>query len=766
VARLGTARFRAGRAIRSLSYAPDGRTLAVSTRPFGGTLLCDARSGRELRSLPSTDVHTDAGFAPDGALLTTDRRAGRFTLWDPATGKKRTHFPGSITEFRSFAFSPDGKLLLARRERFALSLWEVASGKELRRLEARGEVLCVGFSPDGRTLAAGGDAPLRLWDGAKAKPRDLAQEYVLCLAFAPDGKVLAAAGDESNEAVLWDVATGQVRHRLKGHTRPVRALAFAPDGRSLATAGWGETVRLWDVASGKELRVLRGHSDIVRALAWSPDGRTLVSGGDDGVFCFWDAAAGKERHPSEGHRHAVVRVAVAPDGRTVASVGHDGAVLFWDPLAGRPRQKLRLLGRLNRGLAWSADGKLLAAGGLDQPAEVWEAPAFKERRPFAGPASVESLDLSPDGRLLACGLASGELHLHATTTGRVAKSLKTGAARVVAFAPDGKALVTVGPGGAGLWEIASGKFVHRFKDEGETSPAILSAHYSPNGRLLAGMNVVGAVCVWDAGAGRQVLHMGGDGADTTCVAFAPDSRTLATGHLDRKVRLWDLARGRRLATLAGHQGAVTSVAFFPDGRRLASGSEDTTILVWDISPHRPRQASGKAPAAEKLQALWADLAGADAARAYRSLWELAGSGEAAVELLGKRLRPIPALDAARLRRLVTDLDAPRFAVREQAERELLTNLEVAESALRRALEGGASLEMRRRIERLLAKLQQPTLPPAGRLQALRGVAVLELIGTPQARKALETLAGGAEGVWLTREAEAALRRLRRRAVTP
>jgi hypothetical protein len=82
-----------------------------------------------------------------------------------------------------------------------------------------------------------------------------------------------------------------------------------------------------------------------------------------------------------------------------------------------------------------------------------------------------------------------------------------------------------------------------------------------------------------------------------------------------------------------------------------------------------------------------------------------------------------------------------------------------EPLLRQALAGKPKLEVRRRLERLLASLEE--LSPH-RLRLLRAVEALEYAGGSEARRLLEELAGGAPDAWLTREAKASLERLKSR----
>jgi hypothetical protein len=105
-------------------------------------------------------------------------------------------------------------------------------------------------------------------------------------------------------------------------------------------------------------------------------------------------------------------------------------------------------------------------------------------------------------------------------------------------------------------------------------------------------------------------------------------------------------------------------------------------------------------------------------------------------------------------------------VREKATLELGRLGRAAELAVRRALENPASLEARRRLERILAPLQEQD-PPGDTLQALRAVEVLEQVGTPEAEEVLKAVTKDAAEERLRQEAQSSLQRLARRpAVRP
>ncbi len=292
--------------------------------------------------------------------------------------------------------------------------------------------------------------------------------------------------------------------------------------------------------------------------------------------------------------------------------------------------------------------------------------------------------------------------------------------------------------------------------------------FSPDGRLLASNNsdwkrrgkkgdpaaaTGNTLHLWETATATELLTL--PAGNQYRAAFSPDGRLLALNVPSGEILLYDLSRGREFLRLNKFDSDVTYLAFSPDGRRLLSGLTDSTLLVWDVGP---RDTSTSKLGAEGIAKAWTDLASTDAPLAFRARWALAASPTEAIPLLTKHLHRAQPADPQRLRLLLADLESDTFAVREKAQTALEKLGDLAEPALRQALAGKPTLEVRRRVQALLERLHGPVTRPE-MLRSLRAVAVLEDIATPPARRLLEELAKGASEARLTREAKASLRRL-------
>jgi hypothetical protein len=158
--------------------------------------------------------------------------------------------------------------------------------------------------------------------------------------------------------------------------------------------------------------------------------------------------------------------------------------------------------------------------------------------------------------------------------------------------------------------------------------------------------------------------------------------------------------------------------------------------------------------AREIETLWEKLAG-DAPVAYAALQMLRRAPGQVVPYLRGRLRPV----RADFTQMIADLDSEDYQVRIRASRQLKHYGRVAEKMLRRTLENKPSLEVRRRIERLLEETRDAPETISASPREVRGVELLENIGTIEACRVLQTLAGGIDEAELTREAKASLARL-------
>ncbi len=793
-ARLGTVRFRHEGGAGLLAFSADGKKLVGYTS--AGVIVWDAATGKELRRLASPNVKR-GGFrypeqgavSPDGGIaivrgdfgtyfwdLTTgkelpvppgmDRRGifrfsadgnhialaaqdGKIQVLDPGVAKFTTLTDTEKRYFTGLALSPDGKILAAgvrmanRESSYALELWDVASGKKLHRLSntKKKPVTAITFTADGKTVAWGTLNLILLTDPVTGKERDRfvdnGQSYYsadpLGLAFTPDGKTLLV-GAQDGKVRVWDVASAEVFRTIDGfypNTTGVSrnaALALSPDGKTVAVGTVGPAVRLWDVASGKELfTAFRGHDAPVTGVAFSPDGKTLFSGDGLGPLRRWDTATWKPLRSVPGSAEAVA-FTLSPDGKRLAAFRRDpknkyyseaeNQVFLLDLTADREPPVLGELGMT--AAVFALDGRRLftaavAKNGWPQLLQHWDAATGKElqqRRLNVRLGQRSKARFAADGRTLA---ALGERE------GYVIVDTETGWVRPLS------------------------------DDQADSHPSTVGL--SPDGRLLA-------VCPsrsWDCivrlvevQTGQELLRLKGHDLTISALAWSADSRVLATTDTTRNgnqkqatpsVRLWDTGTGKELARFDSLPSEAKSLALSPDAATLAAGLSDGTILVWDVRKALARPAAPKLDK-EELEACWAELAGDDAAKAYQAAGALAAASAQAVPLLRARLKPLAVVEAGKIQQWITDLSSEQAAVRAAAVKALLAVTPQAERALRQALPLTKSATAARHIERLLGK----HAANAGEtLRTLRGVLVLERIGSAEARAVLKGLAAGRRG---------------------
>ena len=273
-----------------------------------------------------------------------------------------------------------------------------------------GEIFSVAFSPDSRSVASGcgwGAYGINLWDAMSGQPKSpsivYTEQATLSVAFSPNNSTLAS-GSWSKTVHLWDVASGQLKTVLTGHSERVNSVAFSSDSSTLASGSLDKTVRLWNVVSEQLIAILIGHTDNVLSVAFSPDGSTLASGSDDRTVRLWDVASGQLKAVVTGHTARINSVAFSPDGSTLASGGDDAKVYLWDVASGQSKTILTGHTERIRSIMFSPDGSTLASGSDDKTVRLWNVVSGQRKAILIGHIDrVTSVAFSPDGSTLASG---------------------------------------------------------------------------------------------------------------------------------------------------------------------------------------------------------------------------------------------------------------------------------------------------------------------------------------------------------------------------
>jgi WD40 repeat protein len=796
--------------VNYLAFSPDGRLLAGANEN-GGLRLWRVRDGKEMACFWTARAYSygheaPLAFSPDGTSVALGCYDKTVRVWDVRTGRERHRWKVLAWANPSIAFSPDGRGLAAI-DQGAVQVWDVASGTSVGRWPDSDRVHAIAYTADGSGLVTvafdeGQRARIVRWHDAstgKVRLRErLPGDPGWADRLSPDGKVCAVATVNGRTIRLWGTATGKLLAETEGLAHRPSVSAFSGDGRLLTAANDDGALRVWAVGTGRLVREYRAHPGSVQRVALSRDGKLLacVTWADDAIH-IWDVGRAREHLSFAGHRGHPLHIAFSADGKSVATTSRDFILQLdevrewaewslrrWDAVTGR---ELHIVRAPDSGevvaAAFSSDGRALATLNHAATLRVWDVEGGRELRRLQVPtwkdaaghthAALGLSGFTPDGTGV-WGLGFRSIHTWDVHTGkeRPRVPLPPGTIDCSAASPDRRSVALNDQDrGIILLDLRTGLEVRRLANR---RPRCWGLFFSPDGRTLASAEP-GCVRLWEVAAGQERACFTTGPDQVSAVAFSPDGRTLAAAtwniNFDAPpsasrftIEVWDLPSARRLTSFRGHRATVHDLRFAPDGSTLASAGQDNTALLWDMRAVLRPGASKAAPLpAKALDDLWHDLAGPSAARAHRAAWKLSDSPGQAVTLLKGHLQPGLAPDQ-RLVRLVADLDANRFRVREQAAAELERLGRTAEAALRRALESRPSPEQRRRVEALLSKLSRSDAVAASPdLVPIRVLEVLERIGTPEARAVVAEVAGGDPKLALTQDAKEVLARFK---VTP
>jgi signal transduction histidine kinase len=347
-------------------------------------------------------------------------------------------------------------------------------------------------------------ATLALTDFARERSWPLSEE-VTTQAFDRELRQYAigwANGDivvrrvSDNQVVQWlRQSAGQVP-RAQG---AVNGLEFSPGGERLAVRYRKGGAVVWDVASAKP--ILHDAVDLERHALSRPrftsDGRFLVCATfapreGEGVAVF-DLATGRNvaHFPQfKAWLHAAPR-----PGTTMFSVNTEtNVVLVLDWRSGQTVMSFPFPTSVQR-MAWSGDGKHLALGGYTVDIHLWDVDTGRKRILTGHTADVRHLVFDPSGKHLASASSDGTSRIWETRSGRLLGVTDEGFAEQ--FGEGGRLALSRFKGAVEVRSLRPSPVHGAYVGPGPAETSTWALDLSPDGRWLASLVVDKGLVIWD-----------------------------------------------------------------------------------------------------------------------------------------------------------------------------------------------------------------------------------------------------------------------------
>jgi serine/threonine protein kinase len=273
------------------------------------------------------------------------------------------------------------------------------------------------------------------------------------------------------------------------------------------------------------------HNKPINAIAIFTNGEYLISGDDGGTVAIWNLSMPQQPIATYRVNNAVCAVAASPNYSQIASGDKNRKV------------QIRRKESIGNSLQFSPDGKILASAGADRRIRLWNTETSKIIYTFDGHQDgVTSIQFMPNGKIL----------------------LSTGADRTIRF-----------------WDVEQKqllKTIDSFHDRQINALAI-----SRDGKIIVSGSADRTIEIRQLGTSTYQKLVGHQNAVLT-VAISPDGKTIASGSIDGMVNLWDTNTQQLRASFQAHRDAVNSIVFHPIDRTLISASADRSIKIWQYPP--------------------------------------------------------------------------------------------------------------------------------------------------------------------------------------
>jgi WD40 repeat protein len=282
-------------------------------------------------------------------------------------------------------------------------------------------------------------------------------------------------------------------------------------------------------------------------------------------------------------------VAVCPSSPRIATLDHQGNLQVLGLATGAVEVALQgSKPDTDCKIRFSPCGGFVAASSCENGVGLFDVRRQTVRELTGHTNRVDSLDFSPDGRLLATGSWDNSIKIWRAQSGECFATLNAHNNWVngVVFSPSGRYLASLSHDGTvKIWNTATWDCVKTLEHD-EKGNANLVA-FSPDEGLIATGPDSGAIKVWRLPQGTLLHALHVHRAHVNQLPFSPDGRFIFTGAAFPYFQAWDTLSGQCIFSSGSHKSRFYSIAVSPCGRYVVTGSSDWTAKVWQLGEPEP-----------------------------------------------------------------------------------------------------------------------------------------------------------------------------------
>lgn len=608
--------------------SPDGRKI-LSCSEDRTARLWDVKTGKTLRILgPLPQAIHNVSFSHDGRFaVASGYRSGKLRIWSLDEDPGVTQFKSSSELNSAVASSRNGLYIAAARRSGGFALWDIETGQELKTFASRDRIQSLQFTPDNRSIVAGGNRIIKVWDLLSGKCTRVWKVpnggYIYSLHLSQDGR-RCLSGNADGTVNVWDMINGKSIHTFKIEEMKFkrRRIAISPSGRQYIIS-IGPNIYVYDSQTLKRIQTLttgasnglhvtfsrdgeqiyalasksqknfqvfifdwqtghilnqsqcNGHDRRINAFAFSPNRDVVATVGNDLRLKVWQSRDGRELKSFPAHRSYINNIISIPGDTKFATVSRNESIRLWD-FQHSARLEAKLAARFKKETVEALE-KDPKSGASLKLRGMWL--AFRDVYEFA----IRDLEAAKKLGMKVSDLTLARLYWATKRWNKSDSYFKRILANKNWAAPHDELYIKLC---LQVTHEGAEKLKTQFNAEGRDIGFILP---HPNKKQLivasGSPREAAVISVLDIKSRRVLRRFHGHTKVPRSLAVSEDGRWLLSGGSENKALLWHLETGQLAHTLNGHSRNLTFVGLDKKATRAVTISDDHKVRIWDLRSH-------------------------------------------------------------------------------------------------------------------------------------------------------------------------------------